>query len=435
MPRSSFPVDTTDDSLDIFGRPAGWMLYWGTGIVTILLLGILLFSAWVSYPDEVVTEVIITTNPPPVPVVNRTEGLVAEVFVEEGQEVPTNAPLLLLDNPARFSDIRLLEEQLSALTALDDPLDLSLLALPENLQLGELGRDYTRLLNLGTEIDYWLQRQQNGQRTRELAAQLKQVREQQANLVRQIAIQDSVVKLAEQRVVSLETLEAQKVPAASQLEISQAKDTYLRARRQGEEERNRLTASQSREAALRESLVALNEGVNDEIMNRWLAWRGQLRMLQQGLQVWKEKYLLRATAPGRVSFYTRAYPGLFLEAPAVVLGIVPTADEQQYFAEGQLPQAASGKIAVGTTAYLELAAYPAREFGQLPAEVAQVALIATAAGEGYRLLLNLPDGLRTTYGINLPVRQELSARAVLLSEERTLLGRLLHRLRSARYNR
>jgi hypothetical protein len=170
-------------------------------------------------------------------------------------------------------------------------------------------------------------------------------------------------------------------------------------------------------------------------MNRWLAWRGQLRMLQQGLQVWKEKYLLRATAPGRVSFYTRAYPGRFLEAPAVVLGIVPIADGQQYFAEGQLPQAASGKIAVGTTAYLELDAYPAREFGQLPAEVTQIALTATATGQGYRLLLTLPDGLRTTYGIDLPVRQELSARAVLLSEERTLLGRLLHRLRSARYNR
>ena len=409
------------------------MLRWGSGAVVAVLLIFLLFSAWVSYPDEVVTRVTVSAARPPVPIVNRVAGVVAEVFVSEGEAVEPNAPLLLLDNSARFADVQTLDAWLAALEDPEDPVDPARPDHPARLRLGELGADYARLVNLGAELDYWLARRRTSARARALTAQLRELQAARATLERQLDIQDDVLDLAEKRITALEEIAARQPLATNDLEITQAENDRLLARRGREEQLNRLNQSRGREAALRENLAALDEELDATIMEHRLAWRAQIRTLRQSRQAWEDKYLLRATAPGRVTFYLRPYRGLFVDAAAVVMGIVDTSAASTFVAVGELPQAAAGKIAVGAEAYLELEAYPAREYGRLPAVVKEIAL-STTAGAGYRLVLELPEGTRTAYGRELPLRQAVTARAVLLSERRSLLGRLLDRLRSARYN-
>jgi len=116
------------------------------------------------------------------------------------------------------------------------------------------------------------------------------------------------------------------------------------------------------------------------------------------------------------------------------LGIVPAGAAGTWVAEGILNGSASGKIAVGDTAYLQLEAFPYREFGQVAARVQQLALAPQPAGGGYRILLELPSGLTTTYGKTLPFRQQMRAQGIILGEKRSLLARLLDRLRSGQKN-
>ncbi|PSR08488.1 MAG: hypothetical protein C7N36_21940, partial [Bacteroidetes bacterium] len=85
-------------------------------------------------------------------------------------------------------------------------------------------------------------------------------------------------------------------------------------------------------------------------------------------------------------------------------------------------------------AYLQLEAFPYREFGQVAARVQQLALAPQPAGGGYRILLELPSGLTTTYGKTLPFRQQMRAQGIILGEKRSLLARLLDRLRSGQKN-
>ena len=222
--------------------------------------------------------------------------------------------------------------------------------------------------------------------------------------------------------------------AASKLEVDQAVTNYLRAEKQIKEQENRLTINSRQEAELQEARFALGETVSDEIMERWLHWQAERRKLQQELYEWQEQYLLRAENSGSISFYENIYPGLFVAPHQVLMGIVPGATSKVYLAEGMLPQTASGKILPGARAYLELEAYPSREFGQVPAEVQQIALATKAEGGGYRLVLSLPAGLHTSYGIDLLPRQQLKARAFLLSEDKSLLNRLLDHLWEVRRN-
>lgn len=425
-PHSSVPVETPDETLELFGRPSGWMLYWGTGTIVLFLLALLLFTAWVDYPDKVITEVVITTSSPPVPLVTRRAGVVAQVLAEEGAQVKSDEVLVVLDNPARLDNVQLLEEKLPELNSLTHPIELLNLQLPEQLQLGLLGRDYTELVNLGNTIGYWLQRQKNGQRAQRIAEQLQQTKAQQKVLKEQLNILEQETVIAKRNLVAYDTLVAH--DAASQLEMDIAQTTYLRTKRQEKEQENRLVLNLSQEAALRESQLVLGEALNDQVMETWLSWQAQLRKLQQGLYEWQEQYLLRAPVDGQVSFYTTIYPGLFLENQQLVIGIVSETGDSTYLAEGQLAQLASGKIEEGASAYIELDAYPARQFGQLPAQVQQIAL--TPGQDGYRILLSLPDGLHTSYGQPLPPRQQMRGIAIILSEEQSLLSRLLQHLRS-----
>lgn len=430
--RSSPPIETAKDTLAIFGRPSGWMLYWGTAAIVAFFAVLLLFISWVNYPDKVVTEVIITAGAPPVPVVTRSEGVVAHILVKDGELVVDGQLLLVLDNPATLQDVMYFEDILMEIDELNSPLDVPSLKLPSDLKLGTMGRSYTQLQNLSTEINYWLERQNNSPRTRQLMQQLQEVKNLQITLQEQLETQELETAIAKNQLTQFQELFVKE--AASQLEVDQAATNYLRAERQIKEQENRLAASRMQEAELRASRFALGETVSDQIMERWLHWQAERRNLQQELYEWKEQYLLRADQAGSISFYENIYPGLFVAPHQVMMGIVPQSTTDIYLAEGMLPQIASGKILPGARAYLELEAYPSREFGQVPAEVQQIALSTNTGEGGYRLVLTLPAGLHTSYGIDLRPRQQMIAQAVLISEDKSLLRRLLDHLWEVRRN-
>ena len=431
-PRSSPPIETAEDTMAIFGRPSGWMLYWGSAAIVAFFAVLLLFISWVNYPDKVITEVTITAGAPPVPVVTRSEGVVAQVLVKEGAMVVANELLLVLDNPADLEDVQQLENLLTEINTLTSPLEVPSLKLPPALKLGTMGRSYTQLQNLGTEISYWLERQDKNPRARQLTEQLQEVKNLEASLQEQLETQTLETAIAKNQLEQFQELFGKE--AASQLEVDQAATNYLRAERQIKEQENRLALNRQQAAALQEARLALGETVSDQLMERWLRWQAERRNLQQELYEWQERYLLRAEQGGSISFYENIYPGLFVAPHQVMMGIVSNPTANAYLAEGLLPQTASGKILPGAKAYLELEAYPSREFGQVPAEVQQIALAANREEGGYRLVLSLPAGLQTSYGIDLLPRQQMKARAVLLSEDKSLLRRLLDHLWEVRRN-
>jgi len=375
---------------------------------------------------------MIAAGAPPVPVVTRSEGVVAEVLVKEGEIVVANQLLLVLDNPAALEDVLSFEELLTEINKLTSPLDVPSLKLPSSLNLGTMGRSYTQLQNLSTEISYWLERQNNSPRTRQITQQLQEVKNLQTILQEQLETQELETAIAKNQLAQFQELFVKE--AASQLEVDQAATNYLRAERQIKEQENRLAVSRRQEAELHEARLALGETVSDQLMERWLHWQAERRNLQQELYEWQEQYLLRAGQGGSISFYENCYPGLFVTPHQVLMGILPPSTTHLYLAEGTLPQTASGKILPGAKAYLELDAYPSREFGQVPAEVQQIALATNTEEGGYRLILSLPAGLHTSYGIDLLPRQQLKARAFLLSEDKSLLRRLLDHLWEVRRN-
>lgn len=403
------------------------MLHWGTSTVVVLLLLFLALAALVQYPDQVELPVTISSVPPPIPIVNRTDGTITKVFVGEGDHVEDGETLILLNSRVNFVDAIYLDSLLKALQNIDAPLFLTHYELREPLHLGDIGLPYTQLLNTTAEIKAKLKQRFISEQLAQLDAQIKEQETLQANLNDQTETLRLELAIAERNLKQFEELLRRE--SASQIEVDQSATRFLGVQRLLEEQQNRLSQTRSRMAQLsgaKSQLKSESEGASLEL---WLQWKAQLRNLQQALMNWQDNYLVKATASGTITFFDEIYQGAPLAAQQVPLGIIPATNTVIYQAQGILPDLESGSIGVGSVAYLEVLAFPPQRFGKLQAEVLTIAAASRQKDGGYRVLFTLTEGLTTTYGQTITLRQQMRAKATILSEKRTLLGRLFEQLR------
>lgn len=427
------PTVEVDELRELFAPPRGWMLHWGNAALLALLLLLLGLAAWIRYPDEVRAPVQLTVEPPPLRVVAPEAGRIDRILVGEGADVAARAPLILLENPAEWPEIEKLAEVLDRLEALPAAEAMSAEEWPMSLEVGELRPAYARLLNTAEELRYRLRRTAAGRQREALVQQLRQLDSLDRRLALQLRDMRAEVAIADSNAANFARLLAE--GAASQIERDEAQIRLLRVLREREQLAGQRERTEVDRARLRRELTALREDQSEEIASLWLNLRAEGRSLRQALAVWEDRHLQRAPEAGWVSFPTPLRQGQFVAAHEPLLTLVTGARDTSLLAEGYLPAEALGKINVGSKALLQVSAYPHREYGQVPARVRDIS--ATAAGPAgpdvrYRLRLSLPEGLVSTFGDTLLFRQDLPATAIIIAEERSLLGRLFDRLRQLR---
>jgi len=103
------------DLLQIMGHPPGWLLYWGMVMILIVTIGLLVLSWVMKYPDVIPARITLTTENPPVRVVSRADGKIAELFVTDGAVVEAGQEIIILDNNAEKKSIDRLENFLKGI--------------------------------------------------------------------------------------------------------------------------------------------------------------------------------------------------------------------------------------------------------------------------------------------------------------------------------
>jgi hypothetical protein len=95
-----------------------------------------------------------------------------------------------------------------------------------------------------------------------------------------------------------------------------------------------------------------------------------------------------------------------------------------YFADLEVPVAATAGLKLGQHVSVELAKYPTGRYGRLSGTVAHIQPPATADGL-YQVSVSLPDGLVTTNMVNIPFEEGLAAGATIVTERKSLLKKIL----------
>ena len=103
----------SEEVQEVMGQIPAWIVRWGITILFIVVLALLVGSYFFTYPDMVETEMTLTSREPVVEVVARSSGKISELYVSNGQEVKSGAPLAVIENTAKTDDVFRLKKLLA----------------------------------------------------------------------------------------------------------------------------------------------------------------------------------------------------------------------------------------------------------------------------------------------------------------------------------
>lgn len=423
---------------ELLGVPPGWLVRWGItlffGIVAVLILG----SYFFRYPETVKASVTITTERPSVWIVAQSSGNIDSIYVRNHDSVKKGELIAVIHNTADTEDMKRLHEMLDSVHMFIDSFKEEDMYMPrQELQVGELQRDYAQLLKLLD--DYLAFRKNNIQGIR--IASMQRELEEQKRLVRQAEAQvdlysrycaisreqyrrDSIL-FSNRAAMVMEKEESEMKVLNGTIQLEQVKQNVI----QGNISALRLRQSIDEYAA---ELEMQNENYRTNIR---VAYE-QLRSL---LWNWEQTYLLKAPSDGIVSF--SAYWG---KNQPIVMGeksfaIVPH-DPGRIIGKCKIPVAGAGKVERRQRAVVKLNEYPYMEFGLLEGEVENIYLISEeeqsmAGKERFGVVdVVFPHGLTSTYHKAIPFLGELTGEVEIVTCEMSLLEHFLQPLRHLIYN-
>lgn len=400
----------------VIGRPPAGLVRWGTGLLAFLVGLLLLLSCWIRFPETVFGQALLSGQEPAVAVKARESGSLARVWVRDGQLVEAQERLALLENPTDWEAVQALK------AALGDPSP----SLPEPERLGDLRSAW----------GLWRDARENAERFRSrqdgpaLLAALRAQQKEQGALLEELKADAGRAReartLAEKAWNRAQTLARGGILGAAGRE--EARLAYLGAQREAGARLMALRQGEVQALDLQRQIRELERNLVAEEEGLLQAQARARRALEEALDLWERRYLLRAPGAGRISLYRVWHPGQYLGAGETFCLVDPPTGGALSL-RIQVPLQGLGKVAPGQKVRLELSAFPALEFGALDGKVE--AILPAPGGESWTVLCSLPRGARTRYGRILPLRAQMEGTAEILTDNRPLIFRVLQPLRAA----
>jgi hypothetical protein len=125
----------SDPVKEIIANPPGKIVRWGTTVILIVIVLLLIFSWIVKYPDIVPSPIEITTVNPPVTLATKITGLIKVFNVKDGEKVSVGKTLAVMETAASIDEVRKLKQ---AVDTIKRPEFLTSASLPGFSELGEL---------------------------------------------------------------------------------------------------------------------------------------------------------------------------------------------------------------------------------------------------------------------------------------------------------
>lgn len=417
MPKNTADIYTLDDMM---GNPPGWLLRSGISLVFLATVGLLAMSWFIQYPDRLVGQAVIQTEFPPVEVKAPTSAVVETLLVEQHCSVEKYQPLALLENPAKWEDIRRVQ------SLLEDP---RLLKKPESLQLGSVQAAFANWKSEWNRYQQALQNPETAQKITALENEKEHLLTLNQSIGRRIQLYEQELGLIQKDLQRSQSL--REIGAISEVELEQKTNTELQSRRQREQLRSESVQNQVRSEQLSNQIIEARQARSLVLEEQKIRLDAARQQLESALEVWEQQYLIRATASGRIELDQSLVVGQYVNAGSRLLVISPEQENQRVVVRCVIPVQGVGKIAIGQSVQLELPAYPAEEFGALTGKVVELTEIPVTDQEKqlqYAVQVSLEQPFITNYGKEIPFQQNSTAQARIITKKRRLLHRILDQL-------
>lgn len=415
----------SEDVNDILSRPPRWILRWGSTVILLIVVLLLIGSAIFRYPDRLTAPVLITSENLPAQLVAKTTGRLQNIFKNEGDLVSKGDLIATIENPTSYEnyvELKAISAQFS--DTLNSGGNISGCTFPASLQLGELQSAYTQFLKSFKEYKNFIEINYHQKKIAILKRQIEAQKSQKLLSEKQLSISKEQMEISDRIYKRDLTLFDQKV--ISQFDIEKSKSTQLSTRQEYETAQADLNNMKINILQAEQGVFDLEQEREEKLNLLERSLMGDYDNLRAEVKQWEQNYLLVSPVDGKVSFTKFWQENQNISLGDIVFTIVPLRDAK-ITGKIYLPLNGAGKVKVGQKVNIKLDNYPYMEFGMVQVNIASISIVPTVINENkvYIVGVEFPNRLRTNYGTDLVFTEEMQGSAEIITEDLSLLQRVI----------
>jgi HlyD family secretion protein len=406
---------------DLVSYRPNWIIRKGNMVFLAVLLLLLTISWFIKYPDIVKGSVRLVAINAPRLVTARTEGKLEKLLVANGAAVKEGEPLAYLQSTARHEEVLTLYNWINETETaiIDNNLEILLVnPLPVLLQLGEVQVAFEQFQSGYYETLQLLKNGYYQKKKKALLQDLQYLADIQHSTERQKQLLQKDISLQQQELNAKEALAKEKIIAP--LEFNQDISKSIGKEQSLELLTAQLINNNIVEHNKRKEILDLQKFITDQQHH----FRSELLTLKSTVEQWKERYVMSAPLDGTVLFVSFLQENQLLASNQELFYVQPP--RTSYYGELMAGQYGLGKIKIGQRVLIRMESFPSAEYGHLDGRVEYVSDIANRH-DSFLINVDLPRGLSTSYNKQVIFRNNLSATAEIITDDRRLLQRLLNR--------
>ncbi len=406
----------------------GSFLKWGLFLFFAIIMVIVGVSWFINYPDIVTAPLTITTYNPPASLVARSGGKISKLFIRNEEQLKQNQPVALIGNQAEWIDVLAIEDLMNSFNdSTDWQSTVNKITLPAGLSLGEVQSSWLRFTTVFQKFREYLEQ---GYIPSKLLLLEKQVARQE----------EYITELKHQQILSEEDLQLtynsyrrdsglfyRTNYSISINELERSKQTLLQKQVSFSSLKSSIKNTESSTLKIRESLLDLQVQYEKDMSQYESDLDEAIQLMKVAVGQWKEKYLIESPVTGRITF-TSFWSENQVISPGEVLATVIPENPSRIIVRAKVPVSGSGRVKKGQEVNIKLTGYPFMEFGIIKGRISSVSLIP--AGESYIAEIELVNGMRSTYNIDIGFINDMTGAGDIITENSRLIYRLVKPLKA-----
>jgi len=419
----------SEEAQDVLGKAPSWIIQRGISLLGVMLLILFAGSWFFKYPQIIKATLTLTSSTPPAYIVARASGKITELKVQDLQKVESGDCLAVIENPASYNDILALECGLKGLMQAVETEKIYQFK-PKQYQLGGIQSAFSSFVsnfenyNKFLELNYYPRKIASVKRLIEAnAKRLEGMRMQMETVARQHELEKKAY---------IRSSYLKKQSLISEEEMERAQGQLLQSNMSVQSMNASLENQAIQIAQTKESLIDLEQQFQEKKNQIFLGLRSSYNQLQNEIRNWKMTYLLCSPISGKVSFTNVWACNQNVSGGEVVFTVVPTS-QSEIIGKAQLPIDRSGKVKVGQKVNVHFNNFPDNEFGIVKGVVGRISLVPTDKGT-YIVEVKFPNGLKTSYGKQLPLTPEMTAGIDIITDDLRLIEQLYQPIKTVLKN-
>jgi len=407
---------------EVLSAPPSWLVRSGNTIFFLFIVLLIGLSFMISYPDELMGEVSINSNRPPVEFQNQMYGKLVDLQVKDHQWVQKGKVLAQFNNEINPQHIVLVRTFLLSLKQIDSIKNVKIRPEVEAVNLVALQSNWTSLLTTIKERNALQKSDIMDKKMKSLQNEISQRIKLQSIANQKLKLIEKDIKLQQIQISSANRLLSKNAISKEEYLKEEKAENQLQQQFQNQKEAS--IQNEIQVNSLQKNLSELAYESDQQLQKLNATIKTNASTIQNLINDWEKNAAWVAPFDGEILFNKQLNKSSFYKAGEASLVIVPKGN---YFT-GLMKVASSGagKIEKGQKVFIEIKDFQKHDYGMLEGKVKSITSISK--DEFYEVEIQLPKKLITTYKKELPLKAQLKGSAKIITKNKKLIERFFEKV-------